>query len=99
MELDVLKSFVRMHVELLVGGVWLDGVMMPIVKSVVTLVPSHPSNEFYGPTALKAESIQAIRQVKTKAAPPPDAVKPPDTNVKSGFESVNPASRFVKGKV
>lgn len=96
MELDILKSFVRMHVELLVGGVWLVGVMMPIVKSVVTLIPQHPENEFYGPTALKAESIQAIRQVKTKAPAPPDAVKPPDTNVKSSLGTLDPATRFVK---
>lgn len=63
METDVLKHFIGKDVEILVGGAWVDGHMKPIVKGLITLIPFSDQAAFYGPTALKAEAVQAIRQV------------------------------------
>lgn len=103
MELDVLKNFVKHEVEVLVAGVWITGVMTPIVKGVVTLLPAGQEKEFYGPTAVHAEVIQAVRQVRkqptTNAMAPvvnqnPDAPVPP----RSALEPVigqHPGGKFV----
>jgi hypothetical protein len=64
MEGSVLAPFVKHEVEILVGGVWIPGVMTPIVKGVITLLPTVETQDFYGPTAVKVEEVQAIRQVK-----------------------------------
>jgi len=69
METDVLKHFIGRDVEILVGGAWVDGHMQPIVKGVITLIPFKDVAPFYGPTALKAESVQAIRQVIRSGVP------------------------------
>lgn len=97
MELDILKNFVRHSVEVLVDGVWIEGLMMPIVKSVVVLMPNEEDQVFYGPASLKAESIQAIRQVKKIIAEPKNlAAKDVINSVASAFESVSPKQRFSK---
>jgi hypothetical protein len=93
MELDILKNFVRMHVEVLVGGVWIDGFMTPIVKSLVTLLPAGETKEFYGPTALKAEVIQAIRQVKSVAPVAEEVIPAAPTEIKSTVQSAAKRSR------
>ena len=64
MEATVLAPFVKHEVEILVAGVWIPGVMTPIVKGVITLLPTEETRAFYGPTAIKVEQVQAIRQVK-----------------------------------
>lgn len=97
MELEILKNFVNKNVEVLVGGVWLEGHMTPIVKSVVTLMPIGAAAVFYGPAAVKAENILAIRHVKTQEQPIPVATIPevkPDSDVRSSLDQVLPSQRF-----
>lgn len=100
MESDILKNFVKMDVEILVGGVWIEGHLLPIVKNIVTLVPIGVAKEHYGPTACKMEVIQAIRQVRHPAQANtmvPNDPSPP-TPVRSGFESAqhgHPGNKFV----
>lgn len=105
METDVLKNFIKMEVEVLVAGVWISGFMTPIVKGVVTLLAVGQEKEFYGPTAVKAEVIQAIRQVRrqpqanTSGVPNADSPNP-TTPVQSalGANSTpgqHPGSKFV----
>jgi len=53
-----------MDVEVLVDGTWIDGHLLPIAKGVVVLQPISEAAAFYGPTSMKADVIQAIRQVK-----------------------------------
>jgi hypothetical protein len=100
MELETLKSFVRRDVEVLVGGVWMEGHMTPIVKSVVVLLPIGAAKEFYGPTACKAENIQAIREVKRQptvnSLVPSDPSAPP--TIHSSFDpasSAHPGKKFI----
>lgn len=93
MELEILKNFVNNAVEVLVGGVWLEGYMTPIVKSVVTLLPLDSAKEFYGPAAVKAENIMAIRQMKIQVQLPPPLPEEPN-KIKSSFEQVSPGIRF-----
>lgn len=94
MEAAVLGNFVKREVEILVGGVWVAGYMTPIVKGVITLIPIGVEKEFYGPTALKAEAVQAIREVRkqpganTAPTVPSDPSAPPAT--RSAFETANP---------
>jgi hypothetical protein len=98
METDVLKNFINKDVEILVGGVWVDGHMTPIVKSVITLIPFPENASVLGPTALKAESVQCIRQIKRdamKANTQTVATSQSPVPVKSSFESSNPGNRFV----
>ncbi len=88
-----------MNVEVLVGGVWIEGHLKPIVKGVVTLLPIGEAASFYGPAALKQEAIQAIRQVR-KTGPvemPPQEITPP-TQVRSSLDEVTPAQRFNRKK-
>jgi len=100
MESDILKNFIKQDVEILVGGVWIEGYLLPIVKNIVTLVPIGLAKEHYGPTACKMEVIQAIRQVRrpaqTNSAVPNDPSPP--ASVRSGFEAAqqgHPGNRFV----
>jgi len=100
MEADILKNFIKMDVEVLVGGVWIEGHLLPIVKNIVTLVPIGLAKDHYGPTACKMEVIQAIRQVRmpagTNTAVPNDPSGP--APVRSGFEAAHqghPGNRFV----
>lgn len=95
MEPAVLVNFVKREVEILVGGVWISGYMTPIVKSVITLLPVGADKEFYGPTALKAEAVQAIREVRkqSQAKVAPGATVPSDPSVpptRSALETSNP---------
>jgi hypothetical protein len=100
MEADILKQFINMKVEVLVGGQWIRGTLCPIVKQVCVLLPLGEEAEFYGPASMKMDAIQAIRQVKTQdksAAIKVDAINP--NLVKSAFNTAD-VSRFVidKGK-
>lgn len=96
METDILKHFIGMNVEVLVSGVWIEGLLQPIAKGVVTLVPTDETAPFYGPAAMKAEVIQAIRQLKKMgqrvADPIPEIAAPPI--VRSSLEQVLPGQRF-----
>jgi hypothetical protein len=98
MELEILKHFCNKDVEILVGGVWIEGHMTPIVKGQITLLPFGEAAEFYGPAALKAESVQCIRQVKKDGAKANAqaavAAQTPEP-IKSGFESSHPGNRYV----
>ena len=96
METDILRHFIGKDVEVLVSGVWIEGHMEPIAKGVVTLLPVGELSAFYGPAAMKADVIQAIRQVRNfaekMASPLPEAQTA--SNVRSGLESVTPGQRF-----
>ncbi len=98
MELDTLKHFVNKDVEILIGGVWVRGHMTPIVKSLITLIPFPEDAVNYGPTALKAENVNCIRQVKRDAVQAnvqqATAAQTP-APVKSSFESAHPGNRYV----
>lgn len=99
MELDILKHFIKHEVEVLVGGVWVEGTMMPIAKGVVVLLPLEGAKPFYGPTSMKADAIQAIRQIKHLAGGVSFENPPPlDDNVKSSFDGVSPHQRFKNNK-
>ena len=93
MDLDILKNFVRMDVEVLVGGVWIRGNLSPIVKGVIVLSPLADEKDFFGIASLKAESIQAIRQVKQIGNIPSEQVQLPKisvpVDVKSSFEAAS----------
>lgn len=99
MELDTLKHFINKDVEVLVGGVWIEGHMTPIVKGIVTLLPVGVSKEFYGPAACHAEVIQAVRQVKLQPQTNQVSVNSnpnPPPAVKSALESIQPGNRFIQ---
>ena len=99
MEAEILKHFIGMNVEVLVGGVWIEGHLKPIVKGIVTLLPIGEAASFYGPAAFKQEAIQAIRQIR-KTGLVEDTmqeVKPP-TQVRSSLDEVTPAQRFARKK-
>jgi hypothetical protein len=99
MEAEILKHFIGMNVEVLVGGVWIEGHLRPIVKGVVTLLPIGEAASFYGPAALKQDTIQAIRQVR-KTGPievPVEEVKPPN-QVRSSLDEVTATQRFARKK-
>lgn len=102
MEADILKNFVKRDVEILVGGVWIEGHLLPIVKNIVTLIPIGLAKEHYGPTACKMEVIQAIREVRHQASintavsgVPQNPAPPPA--VRSGFEPqpMHPGAKYV----
>jgi hypothetical protein len=96
MELDILKHFVKYDVEVLVGGVWIEGTMQPISKGIVVLMPFADMQVFYGPASLKTEAIQAIRQVKRNNITAPNVVPnvPTPPAIRSSFESLPPSFRF-----
>lgn len=96
MELDILKHFVKHDVEVLVGGQWIEGTMQPVSKGIVVLLPFADMQQFYGPASLKAEAIQAIRQVKRNNITAPNVVPniPTPPVVRSSFESLPPSFRF-----
>ena len=103
MEADILKNFIKRDVEILVGGVWIMGHLLPIVKNIVTLVPIGQEKDFYGPTACKMEVIQAIREVRLSptapvANPVSQNVAPP-APVQSSFgpapQHNHPGNKFV----
>jgi len=80
-----------------VSGCLFQGMLAPIVKGVVTIIPFPEDAEFFGPAAMHAEDIKAIRQVKRnptapKAQLPELSFEPP--NIKSSFESLPPNFRF-----
>src|SRR5574338_141935 len=100
METDILKHFIGKDVEVLVSGVWIEGHMQPIAKGVVTLVPTAETAVFYGPTALKADVIQAIRQIKHSgqrvAEPVPEINQ--TASVRSSLDQVTPGQRFKRNQ-
>lgn len=99
MEADILKHFIGQNVEVLVGGVWIEGNLRPIVKGVVTLLPIGEAAAFYGPAAFKQEAIQAIRQIrKSGTVQVPEEVNPPTPQVRSSLDEVTPAQRFARKK-
>jgi len=96
MEADILKHYVGKDVEVLVAGVWIEGLLQPIAKGIVTLLPSDEVAAFYGITAMKMDVIQAIRHVKksgTRAVEPLQNTDPSPV-VRSSLEQVTPAQRF-----
>lgn len=100
METDVLRHFIGKDVEILVGGAWVDGHMQPIVKGVITLIPFPDVASFYGPTAVKAESVQAIRQVIRAgikmAEPVPQATTAGGVPIRSSLDQVqHTGNKFV----
>jgi hypothetical protein len=104
MDLSVLAPFVKMEVEILVAGVWIPGIMTPIVKGVITLLPTEETKLGYGPTAVKAEVVQAIRQVRRSGQPVASTAMPSvgsSVPVRSGFDSTgsvpgqNSGSKYV----
>lgn len=97
MEIDVIKPFINHDVEVLVGGVWIEGHLVPIVKGVIILHPIGDAASFYGATAMKIDVIQAIRQVKKNGQPTVPFIDPndmPEIQVRSGLEPATPAHRF-----
>lgn len=100
METDVLKHFIGRDVEVLVSGVWIEGHMQPIAKGVVTLTPTAETAAFYGPTALKADVIRAIRQVIRSGQRISEPV--PEINqsgsVRSSLDQVTPGQRFKRNQ-
>lgn len=100
METDILKHFIGKDVEVLVSGVWVEGHMQPIAKGVVTLIPINEAAAFYGPTAMKTEVIQAIRQIKRSGQmvsdPVPEITQPPA--VRSSLDQVTPGQRFKRNQ-
>lgn len=100
MEADILKHYVGKDVEVLVAGAWIEGRLQPIAKGIVTLLPLGEAAAFYGPTAMKMEVIQAIRQVKqpgVRIAEPLQSETPPAA-VRSSLESLSPNQRFKGNK-
>lgn len=102
MEASVLGNFVKRDVEILVGGVWISGHMTPIVKGVITLIPIGVEKEFYGPTALKAEVVQAIREVRKQpqantapSVPSDPSLPPPLRSAFDGNQQGHPGMKFV----
>jgi hypothetical protein len=98
MESETLRHFIGKDVEILVAGVWVEGHMTPIVKGVITLLPFADTAEFYGPTALKMEVVQAIRQVKRQKQVDTFVQPSTDGSVRSSLEQVSPAQRFMVKK-
>ncbi len=96
MELDVLKNFIGRDVEVLVGGVWIEGHMQPIVKGVITLLPLGDVAQFYGPTAMKADVVQAVRQIRKQGQVQVDPAAEPSANVRSSLDSLTAQQRFVR---
>jgi hypothetical protein len=96
METEHLKHFVNHDVEILVAGVWIEGHMKPIVKGLITLIPFDETAVFYGPTAVKAEVVMAIRQLKRSGQKIVDPV-PEVQNVgviRSSLDQVSAKQRF-----
>lgn len=97
MEAEILRHFINKDVEILVGGVWVEGHMTPIVKGQITLLPFPEAVPFYGPTALKAENVQCIRQIKRNDKNTAVITPEQSSPIKSGFETASPGKRFVIG--
>jgi hypothetical protein len=101
MELDVLKNFIKKDVEVLVGGIWIEGHMTPIAKGLIVLLPIGLAKDHYGPTACKAEVIQAVREVRRPASinvavVPSDPAAPPAVQSSLGTTSKNhPGNKYV----
>ena len=97
MELKILKHFINKDVEILIGGVWIEGHLTPISEGLITLMPLPEASAFYGPAAMKAENVQCIRQVKREMAQPINPMPAPEnpSAPKSAFESAHPGKRFV----
>ena len=100
METDILKHFIGKDVEVLVSGVWIEGQLQPIAKGVVTLLPTPETAAFYGPSAMKADVIQAIRQVRRNSHVPQEPVQEisPPVAVRSSLEQVTPGQRFKRNQ-
>ena len=95
MDKEILKHFIGQNVEVLVGGVWIEGHLQPISKGIIVLLPIGEASAFYGPTSMKEEAVQAIRQIR-KAGPvemPAQEVQA-QTPVRSSLDEVTPAMRF-----
>lgn len=97
MDKEILKHFVGLNVEILVGGVWVEGNLQPISKGIVVLLPIGEAAAFYGPASMKEEAIQAIRHIKKLDKPemPMPEVKPPEP-LRSSLEQVTPQQRFAR---
>lgn len=96
MESDILKHFVNHEVEILIGGVWVEGLLLPIAKGIVVLKPIGEMATFYGPCSFKSEDIMAIRQLKKQSVPLVDINPPKPPVINSGFDPISPHYRFLK---
>lgn len=82
MESDILKHFIGLDVEILVGGTWVEGRLQPLTKGGIVVLKPFPGYEsFYGPASMKTDVIQAIRQLRKlptveSPAPPPQQQQP-----------------------
>lgn len=98
MDIETIKPFINHDVEVLVAGVWIEGHLVPIVKGVIVIHPLEDAAAFYGPTAMKIEVIQAIRQVKKgtqQEVPFTDPTASGEASpVRSGLDQVTPKQRF-----
>ena len=99
MDGDILKHYVGKDVEVLVAGAWIEGRLQPIAKGIVTLLPVGEAAAFYGPTAMKMEVIQVIRQVKQLGIRTTELQDTaPPASVRSSLEQVTPTQRFKGNK-
>jgi hypothetical protein len=95
MELDILKHFIRMDVEVfLKNGTMLEGTLLPIRKALVVLSPLPEMSNYYGPSTFKAEDIIAIRQIKRTSTPIVDLNPPVQEPIRSSLEQVSAKNRF-----
>lgn len=97
METDFLKPFINQNVEVLVGGVWIEGYLPPIAKGIVVLEPIGEAVHFYGQCAFRVEEIKAVRLVRSQATVVAPVVPPaaqPVGQVRSSLDQVTPGQRF-----
>lgn len=96
METKHLKHFINRDVEILVAGAWVEGHMQPIVEGLITLIPFPDTASHYGPTALKADLVQAIREVKRggRVMAEPTTVPTNVGTIRSSLDQTTPGQRF-----
>lgn len=87
MDISIIKPFVNRDVEVLVGGVWIEGHMTPIAKGIITLLPIGGAENFYGPCACTPEVIQAIRLVKSEARAAAATPQTDPTKIRSSLDN------------
>ena len=94
MESKTLKHFVGKDVEILVAGAWVEGYLKQISDGIITLLPFPSQADYYGPTALKMDAIQAIRQVKPHVNVN-SQINEPVKDIQSAIENAAPGKHSV----
>lgn len=97
MELDILKAFIKLNVEVVVDGVCFCGLLAPIAKGIVVIIPFPEDSEFYGPASMHYSDIKAIRQIKRHPNSPVAQLPELPTeipNIRSSLETLPPNFRF-----